>query len=100
MAYGRNEIGSMDMPQAAKPQTKLQDLVMRLDSVLRAISRNNTRTYAVIENADGSRPTSVENEKALVSPSTTLSRFHDLVSRLEGETSRMEENTNDLERLF
>lgn len=99
MSYGRNDFGGTIGTD--KKTTRLQQLVDRLDAVLRSIERNNTRLYAVIENADGARPIGVEAgaEKSPIAPST-LSRLMDITTRLEGAAERMDAQTADIEQLF
>lgn len=99
MNYGRNDFGGTI--GADKKTTRLQQLVDRLDAVLRTIERNNTRLYVVIENADGTRPINeaILAEKAPIAP-TTLSRLTDITVRFEGAAERMDVQTTDIEQLF
>lgn len=91
---------SSNPPAGKDPQSKLSAAVQRLSSVLMDIEMSNVKLYGVIDRADGARATEEKAKDESPAPNGTLWKLNDLISRLEGVSSRLKENVISIEDLF
>lgn len=87
-----------------RKETKLSALLIRLEACLSDIQRNNSRIDVIIEKVDGSRVKDASMAPH-VGTSTgraeaTLFRLQNVLTDLEGASSNLNGNVNDLEILF